>query len=82
MPREVTDPDGIVWTCIQAFAGLGNDPEKIEAARVEGAEECVHVVCTPSGEARSVRIQAPVDWETRFDDGRLCDLIRAALADA
>jgi hypothetical protein len=34
MPREVTDLDGITWTCIQAFAGLGKDPEKAEAARV------------------------------------------------
>jgi hypothetical protein len=36
MPREVTDRDGTTWTCIQAFSGLGNDPEKTEAARVDG----------------------------------------------
>jgi hypothetical protein len=35
MPREVTDDEGILWTCIQAFAGLGNDPEKRDAARVK-----------------------------------------------
>ena len=25
MPREVSDEESITWTCIQAFAGLGND---------------------------------------------------------
>jgi hypothetical protein len=44
VPREVTDADGITWTCIQAFAGLGNDAEKIDAARVDGARDLVHVV--------------------------------------
>jgi hypothetical protein len=60
MPREITDEDGVTWTCIQAFAGLGNDPEKTDAARVEGTETCFHVVCTPSGGARSVRVELPV----------------------
>jgi hypothetical protein len=31
MPRKITDDDGITWSCIQAFAGLGNDPEKTDA---------------------------------------------------
>ena len=35
MPRDVSDAEGVTWTCIQAFAGLGNDPEKADAARVE-----------------------------------------------
>jgi hypothetical protein len=26
--REITDKDSITWSCIQTFAGLGNDPEK------------------------------------------------------
>ena len=59
MPREVTDGEGIAWTCIQAFAGLGKDPEKIEAARVEGQDDLYDVVCTPSGGAKSVRVQLP-----------------------
>ena len=57
--REVTDDDGITWTCIQAFAGLGKDRNKTDAARVEGAESLVHVVCTPSGGAKSVRVELP-----------------------
>ena len=38
MPREITDKDGTTWSCIQAFAGLGNDPEKTGAARVNGSD--------------------------------------------
>ena len=69
MPREVTDGDGIVWTCIQAFAGLGNDPEKQEAARLGGSDK-VQVVCTPSGGERSRRLALPPDWE-RMDEPAL-----------
>ena len=59
--REITDADGTVWTCIQAYAGLGNNPDKQEAAQLEGSRD-VHVVCTPSGGARSVRLALPPDW--------------------
>lgn len=70
MAREVTDAEGITWTCIQAFAGLGNDPEKQEAARLDGSSE-LHVVCTPSGGARSRRLALPPDWETMGEDALL-----------
>ena len=46
MPREITDADGVTWSCIQAFAGLGNGPEKAEAARVGSATDRFRVVCT------------------------------------
>jgi hypothetical protein len=68
MPREITDGEGITWTCVQAFAGLGNDPEKAKAARVEGSGDKVRVVCTPSGATRSVRIELPSDWETSMQE--------------
>lgn len=68
--REVTDAEGISWTCIQAFAGLGNDSEKREAARVEGSDD-VQVVCTPSGGARSCRLALPIDWDEMKDDALL-----------
>jgi hypothetical protein len=80
MPREVTDPDGITWTCIQAFAGLGKDPEKAEAARVDGEADAFEVVCTPSGGAQSVRIELPGDWERNTSDEELLDLIWAQSA--
>lgn len=79
MPREVTAPDGITWTCIQAFSGLGKDPEKIEAARVDGEADAFQVVCTPSGGAQSVRIELPGDWETKISEEQLLDMIQARL---
>jgi hypothetical protein len=81
MPRDVTDAEGIVWTCIQAFAGLGNDPEKQNAARVEGTRDRVHVVCTPSGGAHSVRVELPSDWEASLPDDVLVERIRTRLAE-
>ena len=68
--REVTDADGIAWTCIQAFAGLGNDPAKQEAARIAGSDR-VAVVCTPSGGARSKRLALRPDWAGMDDDALL-----------
>ena len=79
MPRYVTDPDGTTWTCIQAFAGLGADADKTEAARVEGAPDHVHVIYTPSGGAKSARIQLPEVWEQQLSDEELLQLIRANL---
>jgi hypothetical protein len=82
MPREVTASDGITWTCIQAFSGLGNDPEKAEAARVDGKGDAFQVVCTPSGGAQSVRIELPGDWERNISDEQLLDMIQAGLNQA
>ena len=79
MPREVTDNDSITWSCIQAFAGLGNDSEKKDAARVEGSADHVHVVCTPSGGAQSVRLKLPMDWEEKLPDKALLDAIHSHL---
>ena len=79
MPREITDGEGITWTCVQAFAGLGNDPEKTDAARVDGAEDHVHVVCTPSGGAKSVRLKLPGDWERAMSDDALLEIVRSQL---
>lgn len=80
MPREITD-DGITWSCIQAFAGLGNDAEKADAARVEGAPDHVHVVCTPGGGAKSVRLELPVGWEEDLADEALLEAIRSQARD-
>ena len=79
MPREITDGEGVTWSCIQAFAGLGHGAAKDAAARVEGAPDRVHVVCTPSGGARSVRVQLPGGWEERLPDGDILAAVRAAM---
>jgi hypothetical protein len=75
--REVTDAEGITWTCIQAFAGLGNAPEKREAARVAGSDD-VQVVCTPSGAARSRRLVLPAHWSRMTDDELLAAIAQGA----
>ena len=72
-PREITDCEGIVWTCIQAFAGLGNDAEKEKAARLPGSDH-VAVVCTPSGGARSRRLALPLGWDG-FNDAVLLEAL-------
>ncbi len=82
MPREVTDHDGITWSCIQAFAGLGNDPDKAAAALVKGSGHLLHVTCTPSGGARSVRLELPGGWEESVPDCEILDRIRSELTEA
>jgi hypothetical protein len=42
MPRKITGADGITWSCIQAFAGLGNDLIKTDVSRVDGMADCFH----------------------------------------
>ena len=78
MPREITDDHGITWSCIQVFAGLGNDPEKTDAARVDGSDR-LRVVCTPSGGAGWVRLELPDDWEAGMPDGDLLQAIHEQL---
>ncbi len=43
MRREITHADGITRSCIQAFAGLGNDPAQTQAASVDGILSRLHV---------------------------------------
>jgi len=78
MPREVT-ADGITWSCIQALAGLGNNPAKAEAARSDGVADCYRVVCTPSGRAHSVQIELPGGWEETCTDDEILAAIHATL---
>lgn len=73
MPKEVKGEDGITWTCAQAYSGLSDKPENEEAARVEGSSECVRVICTPSGGAKSVQLELPRGWESSLRDE---DLLR------
>jgi len=79
MTHDIVDAEGTTWSCIQAFAGLGKDAAKMEAARVEGAPELVHVVCTPGGGARSVRLELSADWEEACTDAEILDAIRVHL---
>lgn len=80
MPREVTDPDGIRWTCAQAYAGLGTTPKDDAAAAVPDSGGDVWVVCTPSGKAQSVRIELAAGWEEACSDEELLKAIGVARA--
>ena len=75
MKREVTDDDGTAWNCVQAFAGLGDGAARARAAQVKGADGRVHVICTPSGGARSVRVELPESWEDQVPDDQLLAII-------
>jgi hypothetical protein len=66
----------------QAFAGLGGGADKADAARVDGSDDLLHVVCTPSGGARSVRIELSDGWEAEVTDDQLLAAIRAKLEEA
>ena len=78
--REVQDADNVRWVCVQALAGVGSSVDAEAAARVESDDGTVPVVCTPSGGARSVRLQLPRDWADRMADAELLDGIAAAAA--
>ena len=73
--REVTDREGITWTCMQALSGISD-----EAAQVQGEEDRYWVVCTPSGGAQSVRVKLQGDWQTTDSDEALLEEIAAAQA--
>ncbi|MBD1924234.1 hypothetical protein H6F77_24645 [Microcoleus sp. FACHB-831] len=79
MAREVTDAEGITWSCIQAYAGLSDGGENQEAAKVKGEKDSYWVVCTPSGGAKSVRLELQGEWESSYSDEALLEQIEAQL---
>ena len=68
MPREIQDSENTIWSCVEAYAGLNQDAENKEAARVDGSKDLVTVVCTPRGGAQTVRLELKSDWETELSD--------------
>ncbi|NQE36769.1 hypothetical protein [Microcoleus asticus] len=52
MEREITDSDGITWICIQAYSGLSQNAENLDAAQVKGQEDTYWVVCTVVAQSR------------------------------
>ncbi|HEX8149776.1 MAG TPA: hypothetical protein VF591_21530 [Pyrinomonadaceae bacterium] len=78
VPREVTDGEGVTWACVQAYGGLSDGDENEEAARVEGAGELFHVVCTPSGGAQTVRLKLEGGWGEGLSDEELLGKIESA----
>lgn len=76
--REVTDQEKITWNCIQAFAGLNGAAAEKAAEITTTAEGTVTVVCTPGGQAQTVRLQLPEDWYQSLSDQELLAAIAAA----
>ena len=77
MEREITDSNGVTWTCVQAYSGLSNNAENQDAAQVKGQEDSYWVVCTPSGGAKSVRLKLQGEWEKSYSDEMLLNEIQA-----
>ena len=73
LEREITDAEGTVWVCVQAFSGLGKTTEEsTDAAERMATTECaVAVVCTPRAGAQSVRLELPKGWAEELDDDDL-----------
>lgn len=69
-PREVTDGE-LKWSCVQAYAGA-------ELDLVTDENGLVPVVCTPSGGARSVRVELSPSWEQDLPDTELLAAISRA----
>ena len=71
MPREVNGEDGIVWSCVEAYAGLSDEGGTEAAERAATSDGKRAVVCTPGGGAKSVRLELPADWERSLGDEQL-----------
>ena len=78
MAREVTDGEGIRWSCVEAYAGLSTSGNGGEAAKVEGPDERFRVVCTPSGASKSVELELRGGWEESLGDDELVREIERA----
>ena len=77
MVRKISDGEGIIWSCVQAYAGLEKKSEEsVEAAPVEAESDKVYVVCTPSGKEQSVRLELETDWENALSDEDLLQEIK------
>lgn len=76
--REVTDSENTRWTCVQAFSMIDEKSvEKVEAL-AEKEDGKVTVVCTPSGGAKTVRLQLSQNWEEEMNDEGLIEAIASA----
>ena len=81
MPRELADGEGIRWSCVEAYAGLAEGGEGGEGAQAERAGSPVEVVCTPSGGAKTVRLQLEGGWGGGLSDEELLRGIKAGRAE-
>ena len=72
--REVADKANVKWTCVQAYSGTDEQSQKQVTEKTQEAGK-VQVVCTPSGGAKSVRLELVTDWLQKLSDDELIDQI-------
>lgn len=82
MERKVRGEDGIEWACVQAFAGVANTTGSEVADEAVGhatnPDGKVPVVCTPSREEPTIRLELPLGWAARLSDEDLLHAIAQA----
>ena len=77
MAPEVTHSERIVWSCVEAYSALSEEPQHREKAQVKGSDDAYLVVCTPAASgAKSVRLQLQGDWENSCSDEALLSSIK------
>ena len=76
--REVTDSENTRWTCVQAFSMTKQEVSEKAESISETEDGKVTVVCTPSGGAKTVRLDLDTDWEEQLTDESLTEAIGAA----
>lgn len=69
--REVTDAEQLGWSCVQTHSQTVADVAADD-------NWMVTVVCTPSGGARSVRVELPPTWAQDLPDPELLAAIARA----
>ena len=77
MPREVSGEDRISWSCVEAYAGVSDEGDGEAAARAASGDGKLTVVCTPSGGAKTVRLELARDWETALGAEELLRVIES-----
>ena len=73
--REVTDRNNTRWTCVQAYSMLETETAEKASELTEKESGKVTVVCTPSGGAKTVRLELPSNWEDELIDDDLIEEI-------
>jgi hypothetical protein len=75
--KEVTDKQNTKWTCVEAYSMLQPKTAEKAAALSENEAGNVNVVCTPTGGAKTVRLELAHGWQD-MNDERLIEEIQNA----
>ena len=72
------DSSNIRWSCVEAYSMQNSETAK-KASELSATENGkVTVVCTPSGGAKTVRLELSETWENELKDDDLIEKITAA----